>query len=364
MKTLLVTSGISAELAAKMEAGLNAQGVEVISDITVLTDSELKAALGVEGANLVMVKKAIKALKDAVANEGQYTPTLPVLPANLKSPIDVKVTANIKADIPTMIKYINILSLHNLGIEGIATRLFTEVSNRFDTLEVGATPAQLEIYKTVAKFNSIDDTMYRALMEKLNMAGSLVDCRHDIIKAGNDTFIPSLAVFVNEALDFGQNINGAVNLEMVRRLFGLPRPGGNVNIEDLTLAVNGFVTSCNAGIKGLNTPVIVETYALYHELYELLDNKDLHEFLGVNGKDELLRRLGVVITPKQARAFKELPEAIFTLIAATENPELQEPTNLYAYLSTAWSVLRTIDIMGLIPEEAKRLQPPVAYVIG
>lgn len=363
MKTLLENNGIPSELASEMVKGLVSAGVERTSDITVLTDAELKNAITSDGMSLVVIKKAMKTLKDAVAAEGVYSPTLPTLPDALKSPIDVKVTQNIKADIPTMIKYINILNLHNLGIENIATRLFTAVSDRFDTLEVGATPAQIEIYKTVAKFNSIDDTMYRALMEKLNMAGSLVDCRHDIIKAGNDTFIPSLAVFVNEALDFGQNINGSVNLEMVRRLFGLPKVGGNVNIEDLTLAVNAFVTTCNAGIKGLNTPVIIETYALYHELYELLDNKDLHEFLGVSGKDELLRRLGVMITPKQARAFKELPEAIFTLIAATENAELREPANLYAYLNTAWQALRTIDIMGLIPEDAKRHQPTVVYAV-
>jgi hypothetical protein len=354
MRNLLANNGINAEIAEAMVAGLAAQGVEVITDINVLSDGELKSALTVEGSTLVMVKKAIKILKESVANIGQYNPVLPMLPEELTSPIDVKVTANIEADIPTMVRYINILNLHNLGIETIAKRLFDVVEQRFDTLEVGATTAQLEIFKTVAKFNSIDDSIYRALMEKLNMAGSLVDCRHDIINTGNNTFIPSLAVFVNDALDFGQTMGSTVSTEVVRRLFGLPKPGANINIEDLTLAVNSFVNTCNKGIKGLNTPVINATYELYHELYELLDSTDLHRFLGVNSRDELLRRLDINITPKQARAFKELPGAVFTLIAATQNQELRDPANLYAYLNTAWQTLRAIDIMGLLPADQKR----------
>lgn len=353
MKNLLINAGITAPVAQSMEDGLKAQGVEVISDITVLTDGELKAAISVDGSNLIMVKKAMKVLKDTVANIGQYNPTLPVLPASLQSPIEVKVTANVTADIPTMVRYINILNLHNLGIESIASKLFSAVSARFDTLEVGATDAQLEIFKTVAKFNSLDESIYKALMERLNIAGSLVDCRHDIIAAGNQTFIPDLAVFINDALDFGQNM-GNINTEVVRRLFGLPKPGGNINIDDLTIAANTFINNCNKGIKGLNTPVINATYELYHELYELLDSTDLHDFLGVNSRDELLRKLDVSITPKQARAFKELPGAVFTLIAATDNVELRDPLNLYAYLNTAWQALRTIDIMGIVPAVAKR----------
>lgn len=353
MKTLLTTAGINPVVAASMEEALAGQGVESIADIVVLTDGELKSAISVEGSNLIMVKKAMKVLKDTVASLGQYTPALPVLPSELTSPIEVRVTANVTADIPTMVRYINILNLHNLGIETIAKRLFNTVSARFDTLEVGATSAQLEIFKTVAKFNSLDESIYRALMERLNIAGSLVDCRHDIINAGNETFIPDLAVFINDALDFGQNM-GNINTEVVRRLFGLPKPGGNINIDDLTIAANTFINNCNKGIKGLNTPVINATYELYHELYELLDLKDLHDFLGVTSRDELLRKLEITITPKQARAFKELPGAVFTLIAATDNSELRDPANLYAYLNTAWQALRTIDIMGIIPESARR----------
>jgi hypothetical protein len=360
MKNLLIANGINAEVADVMAESLLKAGVETITDITVLTDGELKSAVAVEGSNLIMVKKAMKILKDTVATIGQYTPSLPILPSELTSPIEVKVTANVTADIPTMVRYINILNLHNLGIETIAKRLFDTVSARFDTLEVGATSSQLEIFKTVAKFNSIDDSIYKALMEKLNMAGSLVDCRHDIINAGNETFIPDLAVFINDALDFGQNM-GNINTEVVRRLFGLPKPGGNINIDDLTIAANTFINNCNKGIKGLNTPVINATYELYHELYELLDLKELHEFLGVTSRDELLRKLQITITPKQARAFKELPGAVFTLIAATDNAELKDPANLYAYLNTAWQALRTIDIMGIIPESARRAN--ASYVL-
>lgn len=354
MKTIITAAGIPVELATTMEVNLAKQGVEVIGDISVLSDKELKDALTVEGSTVVMVKKAIAALRNVAANEGQYTPVLKVLPKELTSPINVKVTANVTADIPTLVRYINIINLNNLGIETIATKLFDAVSERFDTLEVGATDAQLEIFKTVAKFNAMDDSIYKALMEKLNMAGSLVDCRHDIIAAGNETFIPDLAVFINDALDFGQNM-GNINTEVVRRLFGLARPGGNINIDDLTIAANTFINNCNKGIKGLNTPVINATYELYHELYELLDSKDLHMFLGVTSRDELLRKLGVNITPKQAKAFKELPGAVFTLIAATDveaSEDLKDPANLYAYLNAAWQALRTIDIMGILPVTA------------
>lgn len=362
MKNLLLTAGIFGAIADKMVENLDGLGVVALTDINVLSEKELKDALNVEGASLVTVKKAIGCLKQAATASGQYMPSLAKLPESLKSPIEVKVTANVTADIPTMVRYINVLNLHNLGIEGIATKLFNAVSERFDTLEVGATEKQLEIFKTVAKFNSIDNSIYQALMEKLNMAGSLVDCRHDIIKMGNDTFIPDLVVFINDALDFGQNINGTVSTELVRRLFGLPKPGGNINIDDLTIAANNFINNCNRGIKGLNTPVINATYELYHELYELLDSEELHDFLGVNSRDELLRRLGVSITPKQAKAFQELPEAVFTLIAATDNDELRDPANLYAYLNTAWQALRTIDIMGIVPVDVRKTS--VSYSVG
>lgn len=354
MTTILTTAGINVTLAAAALAALASTGVDNINDIDVLSDADIKSALsGVEGINLVITKKIIKALREAYLAQSTYTPSFDDLPEDLKSPIDIKVTANVEADVPTMIKLINILNLHNMGIEEIAQKLTTVVHQRFDVLEVGATEAELKIYATVNKFSSIDDTMYRSIMDRLNIAGSLVDCRYDIIAAGNDTFLPSLITFINDALDLGQN-TANISLEVVRRVLGVSKVGTEVNLEDLTMAANQFISIVNKNLRGLNSLVIDETHKLYHELYELLESDELQKFLGVNSKEDLLRKMGITITPKQARVYSELPKYIFTLVNAAKNPELASSReNLYKYLQTAWSAMRTLDIMGVVPADQK-----------
>lgn len=353
MKNILAENGINEALSTQILEALTAQGVESINDIAVLSDTDIKKIVAaVDGTNLVIVNKVLAILREEYNNATTYSPTFESLPANLVSPINIKVTSNVTADIPTMIKLINILNLHNMGIEDIAAKLSSVVTARFNALEVGATEDQLKIFATVNKFTSIDDSMYRVLMDKLNIAGSLVDCRHEVIASGNDTFIPSLITFINDALDLGQNVSN-MNLEVVRRVLGVQKIGAQANLEDLTMAANQFISVVNKSTRGLNSVVITETHNLYHELYELLESKELQAFLGVNSKEDLLREMGVSITPKQARVYSELPGYIFTLVNATTNDQLKVNENLYKYLQTAWSAMRTLDIMGVVPAEQK-----------
>lgn len=360
MRNLLLNAGIENGLATGIEAAIIGLGVQSIEDISVLTDKDLGTAIGsVEGTNIVIVRKALQALKKGATDAVTYTPSFAALPAELTSPIDIKVTANVTADTKTLIKWINIINLYNLGIEDIAKGVKQAVDRRFQTLDVGATDAQLQLYATINKFTAIDDSLGQAILEKLNIKQSLADSRYAIIAEGNDTFIPSLVVFVNRALDLGVDVS-SVSMETVRRILGVNKVGATVNLEDLTMAANEFIAGINKNLRGLNTLVIKETYELYNELFQLIDSKDLLDFLGLNSKEELLSSIGVSISPKQARTYGELPKYIFTLVEAAKNGELEDNEKLYIYLGQAWSALRTLDIMGVVPAAARKNYPSVA----
>lgn len=363
MKSTLLKAGITDEQAKVIEANLIELGVSSVTDIDVLSDKDIATAVATaNGMSLVATKKVIKALRESSVESQTFKPDFGAMPAHLISPIEIKVTANVEADVDTMIKYISILNLKNMGIEEVARGLKSSVEQRFAALNVGATKEQLEIYRVVNKFTAIDDSLYKSLMDKINMAQGLVDCRHDIITAGNDTFIPNLVEFVNAALELGQNTS-VISLEVVRRVLGVAKVGAGINLDDLTMAANQFISAVNSQLKGLNTLVIQETYELYHELYKLLDSKELQDFLGITSKEDLLRKIGVEITPKQARVYSELPKLIFALIDTVKKPELAVRENLYIYLQQCWDALRTLDIMGVLPADVRSQRPNVTVAI-
>ena len=360
MKNLLIsTTGITSEQADAIISKFAELGVTSAADFSVLTDKDVITAVSsVEGTNVVVSRKVLALVKKAANDALTYTPSFAEMPAELKSPIEIKVTANVTADTKTLVQYINIINLFNLGIEDIARGLKVLVDRRFETLDVGATAEELKMYSIVNKFTAIDDSIGQALLEKLNIRQSLADARLAIIEAGNGTFLPDLVVFVNRALDLGVDIQ-SISLETVRRVLNVPKVGHNANLEDLTMAANEFIAQCNRNLRGLNTLVIQETYALYHELFALIDSKELQKFLGVADKEELLRDIGVSITPKQARTYASLPQCIFTLVDAVKNNELQDNEKLYIYLQTAWSALRTLDLMGVVPADVRKSYPSV-----
>jgi hypothetical protein len=363
MKNVLLTTGITTEMADEILAKLAELGVENANDLAVLTDKDITVGIAtVSGMNTVISRKVLAVLKKAASDAITYTPSFAEIPADLKSPIDIKVTANVTADTKTLIQWINIINLYNIGIEDIAKGLKVLVDRRFENLEVGATPKHLEMYATVNKFTAIDDSLGQALLEKLNIRQSLADSRIAIIEAGNDSFLPDLVTFINRALDLGVDTQ-SISMETVRRILGVPKVGNNINLEDLTMAANQFIAECNKNLRGLNTLVIQETYALYHELFALIDSDELQKFLGVSNKEELLREIGVSVTPRQARTYAALPQCIFTLVDAVKNHELQDNEKLYIYLQTAWSALRNLDLMGVVPVEARRGYPSVGINI-
>lgn len=359
MKNEILKAGVSVEMADVIVEKLGAMGVTQPADLSVLTEKDITSGIaGIEGMNTVILRKVLATLKKVANDAVTYTPSFAAIPDDLKSPIDIKVTANVTADTKTLIQWINIINLYNIGIEGIAKGLKVLVDRRFENLEVGATPKHLEMYATVNKFTSIDDSLGQALLEKLNIRQSLADSRIAIIEAGNDSFLPDLVTFVNRALDLGVDTQ-SISMETVRRILGVAKVGNNINLEDLTMAANQFIAECNKNLRGLNTLVIQETYALYHELFALIDSVELQKFLGVADKEELLREIGITVTPKQARTYAALPQCIFTLVDAVKNNELQDNEKLYIYLQTAWNAMRNLDLMGVVPAEARRGYPAV-----
>ncbi len=353
MKRIIGTVVTDVAVVDAVIEGLVALGVANINDIDVLTDKDLAGAFAGAKLTLVQSRALIKKLREAVVSENTYQPDFTTLPEHLQSKIDIKVTANIIPDVDSIVKWINILSLNNLGIEDIATALQARVTARFGELKVGATQEQLEIFRTVNKFTSINDSLYDTLMSKINMAQGLVDARHTIIENGNNVFLPDLVRFVNDSLDLGVN-TAAIDLAVIRRVLSVPKVGQKVNVEDFIMAANGFIANVNTQLAGLNSLIISSTYELYHELYDLLESKELQEFLGVKNKEELLRSMGVEITPKQARTYGELPKYVFALLSAIEKPELlSNPNNMYVYLQTAWEAFRTLDLEGIAPTVAR-----------
>lgn len=347
MRNVLVSTGLNNELIEGVVEILNQNGIVSSADVELFTDKELSTMVSVQpGLNAVGVKKIVKALREAKIEENSVV--LPELPEEFNSNITLTINGNLNVPMAALLAYIRVTILSKLGIEDIGKAVSKLVNARLNSLDEPANAAHIKVFTLCEKFRSIDDTMSKILLDKLDIKLGLVNKRHEIINLGDAVLLPSLVKYLNDVMDFRYDISN-VDSYMLSKLFGRDKIGADVDYTNLVVATQEFIINTNHVLKGLNTLIIQETYKLYTELFELIQSRDLLEFLGAKDTGDLLRALGITITPRDLKLYEQLPTAVYSLlsVAGSDGEKFKDPQVIYAYLQKVWSVFQTLNLVGL-----------------
>ena len=351
MKTIISTTGLNETVIDAVSDIFDAEGITTIADVALFSDSEISKLIApVPGLNAVGVKKIVKALREAKAEEAAII--LPELPVEFNSGITLTVNGNLNIPMSALLAYTRVVILNKLGIEEIGTTIAKLVDARFSQLDEAATEDQIRLYTITEKFKSVDDAIYTSMLSKLNIKLALVNQRKSIIELGDAVLLPSLVKYLNDVMDFRQEIS-SVDGYMLNKMFGRNSIGTDVDYANLVVATQEFIINTNQVLRGLNTLIIQETYKLYTELFDLIKNPDLLEFLGCKDTGDLMRALGITITPRDMKLYEQLPTAIYSLltVAGANGDSFKDPQVIYAYLQKVWSVFQTLNLSGLTEQK-------------
>lgn len=353
MKTaeLVRVVGLSAEVTDAIIAVLETEGVNTVEEVALFNDSELSKMLkeaSILGLNTVGIKKVIATLRNGVKDAAEPVISLPELPTQFNDKIELVISGNLEVPMQSILELTRVSILNRLGIEEIGRAVANLVTLRLNQLDKAATEEQMQIYVTAEKFRKIDDTIYTSLLTRLNIQAALVNSRQGVIDSGNNVFLPNLVKYLNNALDFRHQITSVDNY-MLQKMFGQKSIGVDVDKQSLIAATQEFVIDTNKVLRGLNTLVIRETYSLYVELFNLINDKKLLDFVGATDVADLFRAIGINISPRDLKLYEQLPAAIYSLlsVATADGKEFDNPQVLYAYLQKVWSVFTTLNISGL-----------------
>jgi hypothetical protein len=118
----------------------------------------------------------------------------------------------------------------------------------------------------------------------------------------------------------------------------------DVNIDNIILASEDLAVNTNKVFAGLNNIVVTETLKIYKEVFKLLNDKDLQEFVGAKDTRDMMRKLGIDYSPKDVKSFELLKELVYQMLVVLQNDDLAtNPDALYAYLQNVWSKSKMID---------------------
>lgn len=353
MRNIITTTGLNDEVCVAIATIFSNEGITGAAELSLFSDKEIESMIkNVEGLNAVGIKKVLKVVREAKAEESQVI--LPEIPEEFNSSITLTVNGNLNIPMDALLAYVRVVILNKLGIEDIGLAVANLVTSRLDGLDEAASVDQLRIFQLTEKFRRIDDTIFTSILNRVNIKLGLVNQRKGIIELGDAVLLPSLVSYLNDVMDFRHDISG-VDSYMLNKMFGRSNIGSDVDYANLVVATQEFIINTNKVLKGLNTLIIKETYRLYVELFDLIQDKALLEFLGAKDTGDLMRALGVSITPRDLKLYEQLPNAIYALlsVAGSDGARFKDPQVVYAYLQKVWGIFQTLNLSGMAEKRGR-----------
>jgi hypothetical protein len=118
----------------------------------------------------------------------------------------------------------------------------------------------------------------------------------------------------------------------------------DVQADGLVIAAEDLAVNINKVFAGLNGLIVKEALKIYKEVFEIVNDKELQEFVGAKDTRDMMRKLGVIYSPKDVKSFELLKELIYQMLIVLENDEvISDNDMLYAYLQNVWNKSKLID---------------------
>jgi hypothetical protein len=334
IQELLKEAGIkeTAERVNEIVEKLKEEEVETLEDLKYLKETDVADIFGYKKVKTAKLMNAIKNL-----NRKSLKVDLPQMPKNFDS-VKLKVSGKTDVSIADVVKFIEFGSLYGLGAETIGTKVLQLVEKRLNELEEPADADIIDIYKLVSKFKNFDANSIAVV----NFELSLLPRRHEVAKKVSKTIVPAILGFINEALNLRMQLANVDSIILAKSL--RTKKVDSVSSENILIAAEDLAVNINKVFAGLNKLVVDQALDLYKNVYELIDNSKIQELVGAKDSRDMMRKLGIVYSPKDVKTFEMLKELIYQMLVVIDNDEiLSDNDKLYVYLQTVWSKSKMID---------------------
>lgn len=314
---------------------------ECIADLAALKDSDIKEMFSVAAVSCRKITSFIvdEVKRQTKADEPKLEELeLPDIPQDMSSMPDLQVSGNTAIDVKGVMTMINFTIMYGLGTEGIGENLVRLIHNKIEERDEQVTPEIINVFKTAAKFKDLNNALTTALDFDL----SLVANRHVVAGEVIEGTKKAVVSFIGTALGVRSDLSD-FNSILLKNTLSAHKVDKQISTDEIEVASSELIIDLNKTLRGFNHMTVEASLALYNELYDHLDNTELHKFLGVRDREELLTRLHVKLSPKDVAGLKKLPVLMYQILHVIEHPEiLSNSTALYTYLQKIWSSRSTV----------------------
>jgi len=333
---LLESAGIKVKEEKVKEIIQNLQNEEVtdLSDLRYFDKNDLSSLFGFKKLNTAKLQEAIKKL-----NRKSIQVKLPEFPKEISN-VELTVTGKTKLNVENVINFIEMSMLSGLGAEKIGKKILELLEQRMNELEEPASNEIVNVYKLVAKLDVPEQ------LAALDFNLSLLPKRHKVIDNIKTEVVPSIVGFINDALDFRLVMSDFNSIILAKNLRS--KKVEDVSIDNLILASEELAVKTNKVFAGLNLKITEETLKLYKEVFSIIEDKKLQEFLGAKDTRDLLKKIGLDYNPKVVKSFNLLKELVYQMLIVLQDDEIiTNPEMLYAYCQNVWNKSKLIDWVEL-----------------
>ena len=339
-------------------AAIKALGVETIEDLAMLSESELTGA----GMKLVKARKLLAELKKpaeptaaekAVASTMAFSPdfnsVLPTVPDGGSWLNSLKMGGVLKVDPNTYISAIRTALADHCGLYQIPDKLVVQMETFADESDEPVSDLFFQLRDQITKR---DYSELFAATKGLTGAFATKKRREEFLKRVSADLWPAIREAYIQ-LDSWYNTMMAAQSNpgaLVSAITGIMSGGGvgvGVNVpptDSVRDAGDTLKDAINHVFRGTGAPVAAALAMDAMEIVKVLETRELPAMIGTANRDQMLRKLGVSISPNDARMEQNLVRFVLSYIEFSDNGAANE----VQYLSSLWTLGSQINWESLI----------------
>ncbi len=332
-------------------------GAETVEDLTSLEESDLTGA----GLKLVKARKMLSDLKTAkkAAEPATATPTmafapdysiLPTVPSDESLLKSLRTGGVLKVDDSAYNSALRVFLADRCGLFRIPEMLAAEMEKFADENEEPVTPLFFKLKKQITRREYGD---LFAAIDGLDGAFATKKRREEFLRRMRNEMCPAIRE-AYQVLDAWYQSFMATSSNpgaMMTAIYGLMNGTGTAlasanvpPVDGVRDAADTLKDTINHVFRGTGVPVASAMAYDAMEISKTLENGELPAMLGVANREQMLKKLGVNITPNYARLEQNLVRFVLSYIKYGDDGT----DNDVAYLTALWTLGNQINWTDLV----------------
>jgi hypothetical protein len=332
-------------------------GAETVEDLTSLEESDLTGA----GLKLVKARKMLSDLQTAkkAAEPATATPTmafapdysiLPTVPSDESLLKSLRTGGVLKVDDSAYNSALRVFLADRCGLFRIPEMLAAEMEKFADENEEPVTPLFFKLKKQITRREYGD---LFAAIDGLDGAFATKKRREEFLRRMRNEMCPAIRE-AYQVLDAWYQSFMATSSDpgaMMTAIYGLMNGTGTAlasanvpPVDGVRDAADTLKDAINHVFRGTGVPVASAMAYDAMEISKTLENGELPAMLGVANREQMLKKLGVNITPNYARLEQNLVRFVLSYIKYGDDGT----DNDVAYLTALWTLGNQINWTDLV----------------